>query len=92
MKRFVVLVFLFGLFGVLRAEEAEEGRVRTFMKGKIERWDVTLGSDEGNIEAYLMNDPNRWTFEVGGLASFRYSRSCSRLRRRRLMTVSSSQA
>lgn len=45
----------------------DDGRVRTFMSGKIERWEVTLGKDEGILEAYLKDDPNRWTFEVGTL-------------------------
>ena len=56
-------------------------------------YDMVITGHSANeaLEAYK-DHRHETTFEVGGLASFRYSRSCSRLRRRRLMTVSSSQA
>lgn len=43
------------------------GRVRTFMQGRIERWEVTLNDTDGIIEAYMKDDLNRWTFSVGSL-------------------------
>lgn len=56
------------LFAFRSDNLADEGRVRTFLNGKIESWEVTIGNEAGTLEAYLRNDVNRWTFEVGKLS------------------------
>src|ERR1044071_2643982 len=65
----LLFIALFSLPGFAGEEPASEqsGRVRTFMKGRIERWDVTLNDTDGTIEAYMKDDPNRWTFTIGSL-------------------------
>ncbi len=61
----IFLPFVLALFSLTAFSQADEGRIRTQLNGKIEDWEVTWGNDDGNMEAYLMNDPNRWTFSVG---------------------------
>lgn len=63
----LILPLLTGMQKPLLPAEGEEGRVRTFFSGKIENWEVSIDNQDGNLEAYMMNDPNRWTFEVGDL-------------------------
>ncbi len=71
MKRiifFLPLLFSFSPSLVKPIDDVEpEGRIRTVFTGKIESWEATIGKDEGTFEGYLMNDVNRWTFEIGNL-------------------------
>src|ERR1041385_4210660 len=64
-KYFLHLLFFLPLFSFSQDDEA---RISTLLNGKIENWDVTYLKEEGNFEAYLMNDVNRWTFEIGTLS------------------------
>jgi hypothetical protein len=67
MKHFLLSFFPI-LFTLSVFAQADEGRISTQMTGKIEDWEVTFLKDQGNFEGYLMNDVNRWTFEVGALS------------------------
>jgi hypothetical protein len=61
------ILFLFILLPVFVFSQTDECRVRSFQQGKIDRWDVSIGQEEGWMEAYMKDDPNRWTFEIGSL-------------------------
>lgn len=62
-----LLTFFVLLFSLFAFSQDNEGRIRTEFTGKIENWEVNFLKDHGTFEGYLMNDVNRWTFDVGGL-------------------------
>jgi len=65
---FLSIFFLLFSFSAFSQDGENEGRIRTEFTGKIENWEVNFLKDQGTFEGYLMNDVNRWTFEVGGLS------------------------
>ncbi|MEO5643145.1 MAG: hypothetical protein ABIQ40_12540 [Bacteroidia bacterium] len=62
------LILFFASAGIKKMQDVEpEGRIRTVFTGKIEYWEARIGKDEGAFEGYMMNDVNRWTFEISAM-------------------------
>ncbi len=68
MKRLLFLLPVICFSFTTKVETNDEGRISTVFSGKIENWDVDYLGVQGNFEGYLMDDVNRWTFEVGTLS------------------------
>ena len=66
MKYFLSLFFVICL-NLHSFSQNDEGRISTQFTGKIENWEVSYLKDVGTFEGYLMNDVNRWTFDIGDL-------------------------
>lgn len=65
--RFAVSIILLLVLSSAGVSQQQEGRVRSFMQGRIDIWEVTLHDTAGNFEAYMKDDVNRWTFEIGSM-------------------------
>lgn len=63
----ILTVFLGGLIALPAQTVSDDGRVRTFLSGRIWQWEVTMRDTDGTFEAYMKDDVNRWTFEIGSL-------------------------